>query len=113
MTAEAGSDPVLNALWERALESWNEDPAHAAVLAHAMQAQALPELASRYRALTSDAVKGEVARRRLEAVALAATQLLLATRTPKPGKVPLSITLSAVAVSAILLGWLALALWHH
>jgi hypothetical protein len=39
--------------------------------------------------------------------------MLNAMKTPPPQKVPLSITLSAVAVCAILLGWLAYAILGH
>jgi hypothetical protein len=103
------ADPVLDALWKRVLDSWDDDRTHAALLEHAVRAQALPEIAGRYRALTADAARGARAKAKLDAVVLAATQMLLSTKTPKPGKTPLSITLSAAAVCLLLLGWLALA----
>jgi hypothetical protein len=106
-------DPVLEALWKRVLEAWDDDKTHAALLDHAMRAQALPEIAGRYRALGEDPVKGPVAQKRLDAIVLAATQMLLSMKTPKPGKTPLSITLSAAGVAALLLGWLAWELWGH
>jgi hypothetical protein len=104
-------DPVLEALWKRVLDSWDDDRPHAALLEHGVRAQALPEIAGRYRALASDAARGARAKAKLDGVVLAATQMLLSTKTPKPGKTPLSITLSAAAVCLLLLGWLALAVW--
>ncbi len=106
-------DPVLEALWARVLEAWDDDKAHTALLEHAMRAEALPEIAGRYRALTGSADKGEAARKRLDAIVVAATNMLLAMKTPKPTKVPLPITLSAFGVCVALLAWLAWAVWGH
>jgi hypothetical protein len=108
--ADDAPDPVLEALWKRVLDAWDDDRPHAALLEHAVRAQALPEVAGRYRALTTDSVHRARAQEKLDGVVVAATQMLLSTKTPKPGKTPLSITLSAVAVCLLLLGWLALAL---
>jgi hypothetical protein len=104
-------DPVLEALWQRALAAWDDDKIHVAVLEYALRAQALPEVAGRYRALVGDPERGARAQKRLDALVAAVTATLFATKTPKPGKVPLSITLSAFGVCALLLGWLAWALW--
>jgi hypothetical protein len=102
-------DPVLDALWKRVTEAWEDDRTHAAALDHALRAQQLPELSGRYRALVDDPEKGAAARKRLDAIVVAATQRLMSM----PGKVPLSITLSAVGVCALLLSWLAYAMWGH
>jgi hypothetical protein len=32
-------DPVLEALWKRVLEAWDDDKTHAALLDHAMRSQ--------------------------------------------------------------------------
>jgi hypothetical protein len=71
----------------------------------------LPDLAGRYRAVSTDADRGEKARKRLDAIVAAATSSLMAMKSPRPVKVPLSITLTAFAVSALLLGYLGWALW--
>lgn len=110
MTEEV-NDPVLDALWKRVLEAWDDAATHRALLEHALREQLLPEIAGRYRALAEDPEKGTVAKRQLDRIVAAATELLLSMKTPKPGKVPLPITLSAFAVCAILLVWLALAVW--
>jgi hypothetical protein len=104
-------DPLLETLWERVLEDWDNDKAHAALLDHAVRSQALPEIAGRYRALSNDSAKGEVARKMTNAILVAATDMLMSVKTPRPGKVPLPITLTAVAICLTMLGWLALALW--
>jgi hypothetical protein len=105
------NDPVLEALWKRVLEGWGDERTHAALLEYALRSQTLPEIAGRYRALADDPDMGEVAKKRIDGVIVAATQMLVSMKTPRPGKVPLPITLSAFAVCALLLGWLALAFW--
>jgi hypothetical protein len=105
------ADPILEALWRRVLEAWDDDKAHAALIDHGLRTQALPELASRYRALAADADKRAVAKAKLDAIVAAATQMLWSMKTPVPGKVPLPITLSAFGICAVLLTWLAWAMW--
>ena len=101
------NDPVLDALWARVLEAWDDDKAHAALLDHAIRAQALPDVAGRYRSVADDPDKGALAKKKLDAIVMAATQMLMSMKTPKPGKTPLPITLSAVGISVLLLAWLA------
>jgi hypothetical protein len=108
---DEATDPILEALWARVLDNWDDDQTHAALLDHAVRAHALPEIAGRYRALVGDPAKAEVAHKNISAIVTAATQMLLSMKTPPPGKVPLPITLSAVGICLVLLGWLALALW--
>lgn len=108
---DAKRDPVLEALWDRVLAAWEDDKPHAALLEHALRAQALPELAGRYRALALDPQRGAAAKKKLDLIVLTATQSLMAMKTPKPARVPLAITLSAFGVCFLLLGWLAWALW--
>jgi hypothetical protein len=103
----AAPDPVFEALWKRVLEAWDDDKPHTALLDHALRSQSLPEVAGRYRALVDDPEKGALAKKRVDAVVMAATQLLMSTKTPKAAKVPLSITLTAFAICMLLLGWLA------
>ena len=103
---------MLEALWKRVVEAWDDDKTHAALIEHGVREQRLPEIAGRYRALCDDPVKGAVAKKKLDGVVVAATQMLMAMKTPRPtGKIPWQITLSAFAVCALLLGWLGWALW--
>ena len=108
---EDGRDPVLDALWERVTSAWEDEAAHASLLDHAVRSQRLPEIAGRYRAISQDPEKGAVARKKLDGIVIAATQMLVSMKTPKPGKVPLPITLTAFAVCMVMLGWVALAIW--
>lgn len=104
-------DPVLDALWARVLEAWDDDKPHAAALEHALRAQMLPALAGRYRALADDPAKGPVAKKKLDGIVVAATQMLMSMKTPAPGKTPLPITLSAFGICMVLLLWLAWEIW--
>lgn len=103
------SDP-LDPLFAHALEDWEDPKRHGALIELAARTGRLAELAGKYRALGADPDRGVRARKQLEAIALVATQMLLATKTPAPAKVPRPILLSAVAVTAMLLGYLAYAL---
>jgi hypothetical protein len=93
------------------LEAWDDDKTHGALLEHAVACGRLPEIAGRYRVLADDPERSSLAKRRLEAIVSAAIQMLMATKTPRPGKVPVPITLSAAGVCLFLLVWLAYALW--
>jgi hypothetical protein len=110
---EEEHDPLLEALWNRVFEAWDDDKTHAALIEHAVREQRLPDVAGRYRALKDDPEKGERAKKKLDAIVIAATQMLFAMKTPPPQKTPLPITLTALAVCLLLLGWVAYALWHR
>jgi hypothetical protein len=110
---ESVKDAVLEALWERVLSAWDDDKTHTALLEHALRVQALPDLAGRYRSLVDDPARGALAKKRLDVIVIAATESLWSMKTPKPGKVPLPITLSAFGVCLFLLAWLAWALRGH
>jgi hypothetical protein len=110
---EEPTDAVLEALWKRVLEAWEDEKAHGALIDHAMRERRLPEAAGRYRTLVDDPERGALAKKKLDAIVLAATQMLMALKTPKVVKVPVAITLSAFGVCAVLLAWLGWALWGH
>ncbi len=110
---DTSRNAILDALWSRVLDHWDDERPHAALLDHAIRVHALPEIAGRYRALAGDDAKGTLAKKKLDVIVAAATQMLWATKMPAPGKVPWPITLSAVGISAVLLSWLAWALWGH
>jgi hypothetical protein len=109
MTGDANesADPVLEALWKRVVDAWDDDKAHAALLEHALRAERLPDLAGRYRALKDDPEKGARAQKKLDGIVVAATQTLFAMKTPARTKVPWQVTLAALIVSVALLIWLA------
>ena len=97
---EAPPDPIMDALWTRALDAWDDDKVHLALLDHAMRVQALPELAGRYRVIqdSGDEAKAPVAKKRLDAIVVAATHMLFAMKSPGREKLPRSITYSAIGI---------------
>ncbi len=113
MADEEPTDAVLEALWKRVLEAWDDEKTHAALIDHAIRERQLPGVAGRYRALSDDPERGALAKKKLDAIVVAATQMLMAMKTPKPGKVPIPITLTAFGVCAVLLAWLGWAMWGH
>jgi FMN-dependent NADH-azoreductase len=108
-------DALLSALWDRALEAWDDDKPHQALLEYALREQKLPELAGRYRVVKdTNPERAARAQKKLDGIVIAATQMLVAMKTPaERAKVPLSMTLTAFAVTAVLIGWLTYALFHR
>ncbi|MDB4941878.1 MAG: hypothetical protein JWP97_1412 [Labilithrix sp.] len=104
---EDTGDPVFEALWSRVLEAWDEDKPHQAVLGHAIANEQLPTLAGRYRALFDDAEKGERARKKIDGIVIAATQMLMSTKTPPREKIPWQWTASVAAVFVLVVAFLA------
>lgn len=102
-------DALLDALWARVMEAWDDDKPHHAVLEYAIAQQKLPEVAARYRAVKDgDAEKAARAQKKLDGIVIAATHLLMAMKTPAaPTKVPTSITITAFVICLVLIGWVA------
>jgi hypothetical protein len=98
--AETGRtrDAGFEALWQLVLDHWDDDKAHAALIEFALRTEQLPEAAGRYRKLKEDPAKAERAQKRLDAIVVAATQLMMSMKTPPRSKVPLPITLSAFGI---------------
>jgi hypothetical protein len=76
------SDPVLEALWKRVLDAWEDDGTHGAFLKHCQDTDQLLEAAVRYRGMAGDRARGPAAEKRLKAVALLAMTRLEASRVP-------------------------------
>lgn len=108
---DPAEDAVLEELWARVLDAWDDDKSHGVLLEFAARTQTLAAIAARYRTIADDPARGERARLKLQAIATAATDVMLSTRTPRARRVPPSITLTAFATCALLLAWLAWALW--
>ncbi|MGZ3473286.1 MAG: hypothetical protein ACXWUG_02570 [Polyangiales bacterium] len=99
---------VLEALWSGVINGWDDDARHTKFLDHARNVGALPEAARRYGKIKDDPERGELAKKRLAAIALLATNELYATRTTKPNKRVASwIVALGVTVCFALLGWAA------
>lgn len=112
--AGAQPDPIMGALWTRALEAWDDDKVHLALLDHAMRTRNLPDLAGRYREVkdSGDEAKLPQAKKRLDAIVVAATHMLLAMKSPPRQGVPRSITMSVVGICFVLVGLVAYAILH-
>ena len=103
-------DAIFEALWKRCLEAWDEDKPHQAILEHSLKSEKLPDLAGRYRALKDDPDKGARAQKKIDGIVLAATQMLMATKTPAATKTPWQWTAAAAAIFAIVITYLVYAL---
>lgn len=108
--ADTSLDPTLDALWTHVLEDFDAEARHNAVLAYAAQQQKLPELARLYRGERENPARTQICDKKMQGIVVAATMLLESAKTPKRASIPWSITLSAFAVAAILIGLLAHAL---
>ena len=106
-------DPIFEALWKRTLEAWDDEKTHAACLEHALREKELPVLAGRYRELRDDPERGPVAKKRIDAILAAATQMLFAMKTPRPTKTPSWLFWSALLTCAVMLLYVAYALMHR
>lgn len=103
-------DAIFEALWKRCLEAWDDDKPHAAILEHALKSEKLPDLAGRYRALKEDPEKGARAEKKIAGIVVAATQMLMATKTPPRTKTPWQWTATAGLMFVIVIGYLIWAL---
>lgn len=101
LAAIGDRDAIFEALWKRALEAWDDDKPHAALLEHALKSEKLPDLAGRYRALKDDPEKGARAQKKIDGLVIAATQMLMATKTPPRTKTPWQWSAAAALTFAI------------
>ena len=105
-------DPLLEALWQKTLEAWDDEKRHAACLEHALREKKLPDLAGRYKALKDDPDKGELAKKRIDAILTAATQMMFTMKTPRPTKTPSWLFWSAFLTCLVMALYVAYAFLH-
>jgi hypothetical protein len=112
MEDEQKPDDGVDVLWENALEHWDDDKVHGALVEYAVRTENLPEVAGRYRALKDDPEKGARAKKQLDAIVVAATNMMLATKGPRPekGKTPVWLTLTGFVVCLFIFLFLAYAM---
>ena len=111
--AEPAGDALFEALWTKVVDAWDDDKAHAAILDYAVRAEKLPDLAGRYRAQKDDPAKGEKATKRLDAIIVAATQMMMSMKTPANVKIPMSITMTVFGLVVFALLFVAYAVFHR
>lgn len=106
-------DVVFKALWSRVLEAWDDDKPHQLALSYAIEHEMLPEIAGRYRKLLDDPDKGPRAKKKMDGIVIAATQLLMATKTPPREKLPWQWTASVAIVMVLVISFLAYKIFGH
>lgn len=106
-TDDATPDALFEALWRRVDEAWDDDKPHVAILEHAIRSELLPELAGRYRSQKEVAGREERAKKKLDGIVIAATHMLMATKSEPPKKAPWQLTASVAIVCVVVLVWLA------
>ncbi len=99
-------DPGLESLWKHTLDHWDDEKAHAAFLQHCQTANQLAEAAVRYRGMTGDRTRAEVAEKKLKSVAvLAMAQLETQRSTGAPkGRLQLFTFLAFLLLLATMIG---------
>ena len=111
---DGDGDLIFETLWGRVIEAWHDDKTHAALLDYALRKKLLPGAARHYRALKDDPEKGALAKKKLDGIVLAATEMMLSMRTPPPPKTPAWLTIVTVIVCLGLLSLLSYAmLFRH
>lgn len=104
------TDPVLEALWKRAVDQWHEDAPHHAFLEHCQNTDQLAEAAARYSGMAGDHERGESAKKRLAAItvlALAKIESLRASAPAESHRGQWLLIAAFIVASAILLTYLA------
>jgi hypothetical protein len=110
---EPTGDPLFDAMWSKVVEAWDDDKTHSAILEYALTAERLPDLAGHYRALKDHPDMGARAQKRLDAIVMAATQMMMSMKTPKNVTVPLPITLSVFGLFLAAVAFVAYAMLHR
>ncbi|MGH7279910.1 MAG: hypothetical protein ACRELY_00165 [Polyangiaceae bacterium] len=108
-------DDVVEVLWKKALASWDDDKVHGALIEYAVRTENLPNVAGKYRALKDDPEKSARARKQLDAIVVAATQMMLSQKSVRleRSKPPPWLTVVTAAVCLSLLVWLAMVMLHR
>ena len=92
------TDPILEALWKKTLDDFDDESAHAAFLDHCQATRQLLEAAIRYRGMAGDHVRGRIAERRLAAIAALALADLETERTPERRGITLAVRLVLIVL---------------
>lgn len=110
---QSDGDVVFDALWKRVIEEWDDDKPHQAILKFAIDSQRLPDLAGRYRKLKEDPAKEARAKKKIDGIVVAATQMLMSTKAPVRTKLPWQWTAAFAFLCLFVLTWLAYKILGH
>lgn len=112
--AAPGVPAIFEALWARVLDDWTNEKTHGAFLELAIREKMLPDAAGRYRAIKDAGDdRSALAKKKIDAIVIAATQMLTEAKTPPPEKNNRWMTVFAFIVCVILLFVLARAIFRH
>jgi len=78
------TDAVLDALWKKVLDDWENEHVHGAFIDHCQTTGQLLEAAVRYRGMAGDHLRGAAADKRLKAIALVAMTNMESQRSEPP-----------------------------
>jgi hypothetical protein len=92
------NDPILEVLWKKILDDFDDDAAHVAFIEHCRSTRQLLEAAVRYRGMSGDHARGTQAERRLSSVAALAMAGLETTRTPERQGAALAVRLLLIVL---------------
>jgi hypothetical protein len=92
------TDPILEALWKKTLDDFDDESAHTAFIDHCQATRQLLEAAIRYRGMAGDHARGRIAARRLTAISALALADLETVRTPEQRGVTLAVRLVLVVL---------------
>ena len=107
--AEAVESPLLSSLWAGVVDRWDDAAAHDRLLSAASDADALPQLARRYRVYLASHAGDAVAEKRLAQIAtLVETAARMQASRPVSPRTSRALWLAGYAVAALLL---AASLW--
>jgi hypothetical protein len=98
---------ALDTLWAAADRDWDNEKVHVALLEFALRENRLADLAAKYRAQTAVPERAPLAKRRLDALTVAAMQWMAAAKTPKRERMPQALvwTTLTISISLILFAW--------
>ncbi len=112
--APPGLPAIFETLWARVLEDWTNEKTHGAFLEFVIREKMLPDAAGRYRAIKDEGGdRSPLAKKKIDAIVIAATQMLTEAKTPPPEKNNRWMTVFAFIVSVILLFVLARAVFRR
>ena len=99
---------MLEALWKKVLDHWDDDAAHGKFLEYCQTSEQLAEAASRYAGMRGDRERSAAAQKKLEAVSLLATSSLLASKGDRLPHLPKWFTVAVLLLFSAFGGYVLL-----